>query len=87
MNTIEKCLKNHKCKTCGNLTYYDWYMCKLGKHETKKGFLHMGKLKECDGYIKRVGNNYETCKDQECIFWCNECTAYKKHINNESEVQ
>jgi hypothetical protein len=76
--TIYEVLNNHKCKTCGNLTYWDWYMCKLGKHTTSKGFLHMGKLKECDEYITREGHNNDNRKGKECVFWCLECSNYKK---------
>ena len=78
---IEITLKNHKCLTCDNLDYYDWYRCKLGKHETKKGFLNMGKLKYCEGYAKRIGTNWEECKKQQCMFWCNECKVYIQHLN------
>lgn len=35
---IKNILKNQKCSTCGNLGYFDWYFCKIGKHTTKKGF-------------------------------------------------
>lgn len=74
---INETLKNHKCLTCNNLFYWDWYMCKLNKHMTKQGFLHMGELKNCDGYEKRVGNK-DYCKDKDCIFWCMECKLYPK---------
>lgn len=74
---INETLKNHKCLTCDNLTYWDWYMCKLGKHSTKDGFLHMGQLKNCDCYKKREGKR-DYCKGHECIFWCLECPFYPK---------
>lgn len=77
MNSIDKDLSDHVCKTCGNLTYWDWYYCKIGKHQTKRGFLHRGKLKQCDGFVKRQSNNYPQCKEVECVFWCRECSAYK----------
>lgn len=87
MNQIEKELKNHLCKTCGNLTYWDWYICKAGKHATKRDFLNMRPLKHCDGYIKRIGSNKESCKDQECVFWCNDCPAYQKdEIKTENQI-
>lgn len=73
---IQETLKNHKCLTCDNLTYWDWYMCKLGKHTTQDGFLHKGCLENCDEYIKREGTNWDRCKGQECLFWCTECSAY-----------
>jgi len=82
---IKNILKNQKCSTCGNLGYFDWYFCKIGKHTTKKGFLHMGKLKKCDGYIKRVGKNWDSCKGQECVFWCQKCPAYPKR-NKKTEI-
>ena len=77
MLSIETHFSKHKCKTCGNLSYWDGYFCKLGKHQTKKEKLSMTPLKECDSYVKRQGSNWDTCKDQECVFWCLECSAYK----------
>ena len=76
MKRIDLNLKDLVCKTCDNLTYWDGYYCKLGKHQTKKGFLHKGRLLRCDNYIKRIGSNYPACKDTECVFWCRECAAY-----------
>jgi len=77
MHDIEVDLPNHKCKTCKQLSYYDWYLCKIGKHSTKLGFLHMGRLTKCTSYEKRHGTNWESCKTQECILWCNNCPANK----------
>jgi len=74
---INETLKNHKCLTCDNLTYYDWYICKEEKHSTKKGFLHMGQLKKCKCYIKRKGK-LDNCVGQECVFWCLKCPFYPK---------
>lgn len=76
MYTIDKIFANHKCKTCGNLTYWDGYYCKFGKHQTKKEKLDMRPLKDCDGYIKRESKNHDYCKGQECVFWCMECPVY-----------
>jgi len=77
MNRIEKSLSNLICKTCGNLTYWDGYYCKLGRHQTKKEKLSKRVLSKCVGYIKRQGSNWDSCKDQDCIFWCNECPSYQ----------
>lgn len=77
MLSIENNLSKHKCKTCNNLAYWDGYICNLGKHQNKQEKLSMRQLKECDGYIKRQGSNWDSCKDQECVFWCMECPAYK----------
>ena len=74
---IRETLKNHKCLTCDNLTYWDWYGCKLRKHTTKNGFLHMGKLKHCDSYVERKGIR-DYCNGKECVFWCLDCTHYPK---------
>lgn len=82
MCTIDKVFLKHKCRTCEHLTYWDGYFCKLGKHQTKSGFLNKKSLKSCDGYIKRQGDNYEKCKNQECVFWCNECPAYPDNKEN-----
>lgn len=77
VNGINETLKNHKCLTCDNLDYWDWYMCKLEKHTTEKGFLCMEPLRNCDKYVKRVGER-DNCKGKECAFWCLECPYYTK---------
>lgn len=79
MYDINKDLPNHICRSCGNLEFYDWYYCNLGKHNTKTGVgvLNMRPLKHCDNYKKRQCCNIESCKEQECIFWCSDCLTYK----------
>ena len=77
-HNIEKDLANHICKTCNNLSYWDGYYCKLGKHQTKREKLNGRPLKCCDKYEKKYGKNWEGCKTQECIFWCSDCPAYPK---------
>lgn len=74
--SIYKTLEKLKCKTCGNLTYWDGFYCKIGKHHKKDDKLSRIPLKECDGYIKRKGSNWKSCEGQECVFWCRECPAY-----------
>lgn len=76
MYTIDKVLSKHICRTCGNLSYWDGYFCKIGRHKTKKHNLSMRPLKTCEEYKKRQGHNYESCEGQECVFWCRECPAY-----------
>jgi hypothetical protein len=78
---IEKDLPKHKCKTCKNLNYWDWYFCNLEKHKDEKDFLSREELQECDGYEQRYGRKGDSCETQECIFWCLDCTHYK--VNND----
>lgn len=73
MITIENDLPKHKCKTCKNLNYWDWYFCSLEKHEDENGFLSMKELYECEGYEQRYGSNERECKNKECVFWCLDC--------------
>lgn len=85
MHVIEDDLRNHKCKTCDNLYFWDWYFCGLEKHQDGEGFLSEQPLKECEGYVKRKGI-YNGCKNHECIFWCLECPAYKNREDKEVSI-
>jgi hypothetical protein len=78
MNRIDKDLPNHICKKCGNLTYWDGYICKEKIHTTKLGFLNMRKLKYCTHFKIRKGLNFDECKNIECVFWCNDCEMFQK---------
>ena len=57
----------------------------LDKHTDKNGYLCMNELKECDGYTKRKGYLYKDCKEEECIFWCNDCPTFLKNNEERSD--
>lgn len=70
-------LEGLPCKTCNNLTQWDCvYFCKLSLHQNKNGELSMRKFNKCVKYELRMGiESY--CDEIECVFWCNDCDAYK----------
>ena len=43
-------LKNHKCKDCKHIDFYDWYYCTLDLHSDKNGFLLEKPKKDCEKY-------------------------------------
>lgn len=70
-------LEDLPCKTCDNLNYWDGaYFCKKSLHQNKDGSLSKRKFKKCKEYKFRVGKRIY-CDGIDCVFWCNDCEAYK----------
>lgn len=79
MERVYRDLHRLICKDCENLNYWDGYFCKRGRHERKDKKLSRRALKHCDAFVDRGFGKREYCRKTRCVFWCNDCEAYREH--------